>query len=43
MVTTGEKRPREIERLVVEQNSSGLEFEVRLLEDIRKEVINRCG
>ena len=39
VVTTSEARKKEIELVIQEQNKAGLVFEVRLLDDIKREVL----
>lgn len=42
VVTVSETRKRLIESEIEGHNSAGLEFEVRLLDDLREEVMRRC-
>lgn len=43
VVTTSRGRMEKIVQLVEEQNTANLEFRVRLLDDIREEVLKKCG
>ena len=42
IVTVSDSRKRLIQSEIDAKNSAGLEFKVRLLDDVRKEVMNRC-
>lgn len=43
VVTTSRGRAKKIMQLAEEQNTANLEFRVRLLDDIREEVLEKCG
>lgn len=43
VATTTARRMQAIQEAVKRENSAGLEFQVVLLDDIKKEVINKCG
>lgn len=42
VVTTTPGKARHIERVIGEQNTAGLEWRVLLLDDLRREVLDRC-
>ncbi len=42
VVTTSSQRAERIKGMVEAQNSAGLEFRVKLLDDIKKEVVEKC-
>lgn len=43
VVTTSPQRADKIRGMIEAQNSAGLEFNVRLLDDIKREVLEKCG